>query len=97
MSQTDMNLMFQSITGHGLFGKHLRHWNKTICNKCQICKDKEEEPWHLWTECIGLVQERQNRQKEENVPDEVKVLRFFKISKISKLMDDRSKDLNSKN
>ena len=54
MNQKDLRKLVQIITGHGLFKRHLRHWNDIQDIACQLCGEENEDPWHLWNLCPAL-------------------------------------------
>ena len=54
MNQKDLRNLVQIITGHGLFKRHLRHWNDIQDIACQLCGEDNEDPWHLWNLCPAL-------------------------------------------
>ena len=55
MSKKNLGVIFQSRTGHDLFGHHIRKWKKDTDQTCQYCLEKEmETAWHLWSECPAL-------------------------------------------
>ena len=48
MSKKNLGVIFQAITGHGLFGHHIRKWKKDTDQTCQCClKEEMETAWHL--------------------------------------------------
>ena len=53
MSKKNLGIIFQAITGHGLFGHHVRKWKKDVDQTtCQCCLEEDmETPWQLWSEC----------------------------------------------
>ena len=48
MSKKNLGVIFQAVTGHGLFGHHIRKWKNDIDQKCQCCMEEMETAWHLW-------------------------------------------------
>ena len=47
-------MLLQVVSGHGLFGSHLKKWNPNIDATCQCCLEEDETSWHLWKECVAL-------------------------------------------
>ena len=64
MNQKDLMNLVQIITGHGLFKRHLRHWNDIHDTSCDLCGEAVEDPWHLWNLCPAPNGHRARIQKE---------------------------------
>ena len=47
-SRRDWGMLLQVVSGHGLFGSHLKKWNPSIDVTCQCCFEEDETSWHLW-------------------------------------------------
>ena len=68
MSKKNLGVILQSITGHGLFGHHIRKWKKDIYQICQCCLEEEmETAWHLWSECPALTSIKQSLPQGKDV------------------------------
>ena len=81
MSKKNLGTIFQAITGHGLFGHHISKWKNDIDQTCQGCLEEEmETAWHLWSECPALTSTKQSLRHGKDVPLEVAVLQFLKLS-----------------
>ncbi|CAB4045830.1 Retrovirus-related Pol poly from type-1 retrotransposable element R1, partial [Paramuricea clavata] len=50
MKKSQLTLIAQAATGHGLFARHLCHW-LPITDECRLCGKSKESSWHLWHEC----------------------------------------------
>ena len=78
MSKKNLGIIFQAITGHGLFGHHISKWKKDIDQTCQCCLEEEmETAWHLWSEGPALTSIKQSLHHGKDVPMEVVALQFF--------------------
>ena len=94
MSKKNLGVIFQAITGHGLFGHHISKWKNDIDQTCQCCLEEEmETAWHLWSECPALTSTKQSLPQGRDVPMEVVVLRFFKTEPVKELMELRTNSL----
>ena len=94
MSKKNLGVIFQAITGHGLFSHHIRKWEKDTDQTCQCCLEKEmETAWHLWSEGPALASTKQSLPQGRDVPMEVVVLQFFKTVPVRELMELRTKSL----
>ncbi len=84
----DLRILSQFITGHGLFKRHLRHWNVLDTYLCSLCGEEPEDPWHLWEHCPSLEQDRREIRKISNNKDllENQITRFANCVKIRMLM-----------
>ena len=94
MSKKNLGVIFQAITGHGLFGHHIKKWKNDIDQTCQCCLEEEmETAWHLWSECPALTSTKHSLPPGRDVQMEVVVLRFFKTEPVRELMELRTKSL----
>ena len=94
MPEKNLGVIFQAITGHGLFGHHIRKWKKDTDQTCQCCLEEEmETACHLRSECPALGSTKQSLPKGRDVPMEVVVLQFFKTEPFRELMELRTKSL----
>ena len=65
----NLGIIFQAITGHGLFGHHIKKWKKDVNQTCQCSLEEDmETAWHLWSECPGLTSTKQSTSQGKNVP-----------------------------
>ncbi len=80
----------QIVTGHGLFKRHLRHWNEIQDISCVLCGEADEDPWHLWALCPALEGERKSslHQMRCGLLEERTILRFFHTPALKRLMAD---------
>ena len=61
-----------------LFKRHLRHWNNIDDHSCGLCGEADEDPYHLWSMCPMLTQERTRFNNETNASAlEWRLLSFF--------------------
>ncbi len=59
MSQKDLQLLTQTVTGHGLYKYHLGHWIELPDDdSCSLCQEGQEDTWHLWEWCPRLRKDR---------------------------------------
>ncbi len=88
-SSVELHKLSQIITGHGLFKRHLRHWNELPENdySSTFCGEDREDSWHLWNYCPILAPERDqiNLQMKQGLPWERALLKYFSHSKLSEL------------
>ena len=79
MGFVDLSELSQIITGHGLFKKHLRHWNEIGDVQCSLCEEDYESSWHLWEYCPRLLETRQVAAglRKQGISLEETLLRFF--------------------
>ena len=90
IERNDLSKLVQFITGHCNLMRH-----KSLSNQseptCRLCKEEEETPWHLATECPSLIWHHMNifygqiLYSVEWSPGQL--LRFCKESKIWSLLD----------
>ena len=75
----ELSMLSQIITGHGLFKRHLRHWNEIGDIQCSLCEEDQESSWHLWEFCPRLQQTRQlvSSLTKQGISYEKTLLRFF--------------------
>ncbi len=89
-SSGELQKLSHIITGHGLFKRHLRHWNELPDNNflCTLCGEDWENSWHLWALCPALALERAEIGNHINtgLPRYRGILKFFENDKIKKLM-----------
>ncbi len=79
LNQNELKHLAQIITGHGLFKRHLRHWNDIQDIYCSLCGEDTEDPWHLWDLCPVLDEQRAsiNREIEKGLLWERGLIKFF--------------------
>ena len=86
--------IFQAITGHGLFGHHIRKWKKDIDQTCQCSQEEDmETAWHLWSEFPALTSIKQSIPQGKDVPMGVIAIQFFKTEPARDLMVLRTNNL----
>ncbi len=87
LSHNELKTIVQIITGHGLFKRHLRHWNDIQDIYCSLCGEDTEDPWHLWNLCPVLKEQRQyiTREIEMGLLWERGLLKFFRKEELTKL------------
>ena len=94
MSKKNLGVIFQAITGHGLFGHHISKWKNDIDQTCQCRLEEEvETAWHLCSECPALTSTKQSLPQGGDVPMEVVILQFFKTEPVRELMELRTNSL----
>ncbi len=88
MTLNELQKLTQIVTGHGLFKRHLRHWNDITSYDCSLCGEAFEDTWHLWMYCPTLTQERTQICGEMNngLPIFRAILKMFKCRKLSELI-----------
>ncbi len=76
------------MTGHGLYKRHLRHWNDIGDPSCVFCGEALEDSWHLWEYCPALQEERRTAKKkiEMGMALERALLQFFGTKKLRWMM-----------
>ena len=77
LGRKDSGLLLQVVSGHGLFGGHLKKWNPDIDERCQCCLKTRETSWHHWNECEAL-KDLRNQTKGRGETIEEKITTFFK-------------------
>ncbi len=79
MGFEDLSELSQIITGHGLFKRHLRHWNEIGDVQCSLCQEDQESSWHLWEFCPRLQESRKlvASLRKQGISYEKTLLRFF--------------------
>ncbi len=87
MSSAELQLLSQIITGHGLFKRHLWHWNDISDIACSLCGEADEDSWHLWKYCPGLTEERTDISFliKRGLPWYGALIKFFKTDKLKSL------------
>ncbi len=75
-------------TGHGLYKRHLRHWNDLESFLCELCEEAWEDPWHLWDLCPVLDDSRNQSvtQLKAGVSWERVLITFFRTPRIQELV-----------
>ncbi len=91
LGSEELQKLSQIITGHGLFKRHLRHWNELPDNDylCALCGEDWEDSWHLWAFCPKLAPKRKSIEPELKGKYKLKeraILKFFKEDRIVQLM-----------
>ncbi len=84
----DLQRLSQLVTGHGLFKRHLRHWNELSSFECELCGEAWEDTWHLWNLCPRLDREREviTHRYQGSKLFEKGILELFKTEVIKELM-----------
>ena len=94
MTKKNLGMIFQAITGHGLFGHHIRKWKKDSDQTCYCCLEEDmETAWHLWSECPALTSTKQSTTQRKEVTMEMEVLQFFKSEPVMELIALRTSNL----
>ena len=88
MSSDELQFLSHIITGHGLFRRHLRHWNEIMDISCSLCGEADEDSWHLWEYCPALNSERTTAifLIKSGIPWYNAILHFFRSDKIKRLL-----------
>ncbi len=91
LSSVELQQLSQIMTGHGLFKRHLRHWNELPEEdfSCMLCGEDWEDSWHLWALCPNLIPERieiSSYLKNNGKLKERALLKFFSKKKLVHLM-----------
>ena len=84
LSIKELKTLVQIVTGHGLYKRHLRHWNEILDCNCSLCGEALEDSWHLWMNCPSLRRER-NEIEGLNLTMERAVIKFFNLPKLRAL------------
>ncbi len=84
----ELQRLSQLVTGHGLFKRHLRHWNEISNIDCELCGEAWEDTWHLWNLCPKLGREREEiTQKYQGVLlFEKGILALFRTEVVTELI-----------
>ncbi len=84
MNSEELQFLSQIITGHGLFRRHLRHWNEIEDISCSLCGEADEDSWHLWEYCPSLNSERDTATFliKNGIPWYNALIHFFRSEKI---------------
>ncbi len=79
LSINELSKLTQIVTGHGLFKRHMRHWNDLGDIQCALCGEDVEYSWHLWEWCPKLkgVRDRMRHLQSRGLPFEMALLKFF--------------------
>ncbi len=79
LSIQELSKLTQIVTGHGLFKRHMRHWNDLGDIQCALCGEDVEYSWHLWEWCPKLkgVRERIRYLQSRGMSFEMALLKFF--------------------
>ena len=87
MSLYELHKLSMIVTGHGLFKRHLRHWNEIECSLCELCQEDDEDSWHLWDFCPKLTANRRhiNELINKGMPQDRALLRFFQVNELQQL------------
>ncbi len=87
MSFQELSKLSQIITGHGLFKRHLRHWNDIGDIQCALCGEDDEFSWHLWEYCPNLSVERDRMRNlvTQGLSSERAMLKFFDLTPLMEL------------
>ena len=94
ITNRDLGLIYQVVSGHGLFGKHLSKWRKNIDITCQWCNEEEETSWHVWRECVALERLRFETTSKGINSLEEQILTFFKADQVGEVLRQRGTSLN---
>ncbi len=87
LSLEEISKLSQIITGHGLFKRHMRHWNEIDDISCALCGEDQEYSWHLWEYCPSLITERKHIRTcmKKGLSKEKAMLKFFYLPEIQEL------------
>ncbi len=89
MTILELQSLTQIVTGHGLFKRHLRHWNEIDDIGCHLCGEDREDPWHLWNLCPQLQRAREEAtriiERGKVISYEKGLLKFFKDEAVLKV------------
>ena len=94
LGRKDSGQLLQVVSGHGLFGGHLKKWNPNIDERCQCCFQATETSWHLWNECSALVDLRNEVKKLETI--EERIVTFFNDERLKTARANRDEYLQNR-
>ena len=94
ITNRDLGILYQVVSGHGLFGEHLSKWRKNIDTNCQWCLEEEETSWHVWRECVALEGLRSEITSNGTDSLEEQILKFFKTDQVWEVLKQRGISLN---
>ncbi len=82
-----LQALAQSVTGHGLFKKHIKQWNYIEDYQCSLCGEADEDSWHLWEWCPKLKKEREviQRRIDTGLNRDLGILQLMNSEKIKSL------------
>ena len=89
LSRRRIRKLFQVVTGHGPFGRHLAKWKTNVQARCSFCAKAEETSWHLWSDCPALELQRRQILSRPNDDRSNKILLFFEEPNIDSQMNTR--------
>ncbi len=84
----ELQCLVQVTTGHGLYKRHLRHWNDIEDYSCSLCGEAWEDTWHLWNLCPALDKERRKitQKLKGTFTLEKGILQLFRTEQIIELL-----------
>ncbi len=87
LSVRKLQTLTQTVTGHGLFKKHLMLWNDIDEYQCSLCGEADEDSWHLWEWCPTLMTERNAIKNQINtgLSQELGILKLMTSEKMKGL------------
>ncbi len=87
LSIKELSKLTQIVTGHGLFKRHMRHWNDLGDIQCALCGEDVEYSWHLWEWCPRLKGDRERIRylQSRGMPFEMALLKFFNQQELVEL------------
>ncbi len=88
LSIKELSKLTQVVTGHGLFKRHMRHWNDVGDIQCALCGEDVEYSWHLWEWCPKLkeVRKRIRYLQSRGLSYEMALLKFFNQRELIELV-----------
>ncbi len=88
LSTKELSKLTQIVTGHGLFKRHMRHWNDLGDIQCALCGEDVEYSWHLWEWCPKLegVRKRIRYLQSRGLSHEMALLKFFNQQELIELV-----------
>ncbi len=88
LSIKELSKLTQIVTGHGLFKRHMRHWNDLGDIQCALCGEDVEYSWHLWEWCPKLkeVRKRIRYLQSRGLSYEMALLKFFNQRELIELV-----------